>query len=471
MHLESITINRVRGLGTKQPLRLDFASQGAELPRWVVVVGPNGSGKSTLLRSIALGLAGADTCRTLLPSVSWWLALGASAAQVSVVLRYALEDRWVLPPDAEDSGAEDTLAGSSSEDGADRPRLDPSAPREGSLSLSVEVLSGQGTRATFGLGGIPQRGPWSQVNRRPGWFVAGYGPYRRLSRASRQGDEFTDSEVRPIAQLASLFREDVALAEPLAWLKQLQLEVTEDQDAAARLKPAILALLSDGLLSGPGGGKAQAVDITSKGLMLREHGLDLPLTALSDGYQTVVGLVLDLVRHLHRSFNGLKLELDPETGRPEVLNEGVVLIDEIESHLHPSWQRTFGEWLTGHFPNVQFIVATHSPFICQEAASNGAIIRLTRPDEREQPRLLTADDLIPLLDGTADDIYLSGLFGIDSTRSAEAEARLDEAARLEALILSEEATPDEEEAYRQLKRHIAPSADVVQALRALGLGG
>jgi len=280
----------------------------------------------------------------------------------------------------------------------------------------------------------------------------------------------TETSARTVGQLASLFREDVALVEPLDWLKQLQLEVHEKQDAATKLKPQILALLSDGLLLGPSGEAALVTDITSRGLMLRESGLTLPLTELSDGYQTVVGLVLDLVRHLHRSYHGVHFATDT-AGRPRILNDGIVLIDELESHLHPSWQRTIGEWLTDHFPNMQFIVATHSPFICQEAASNGAIIRLARPDEKEASRLLTSDELVPLLDGTADDIYLSGLFGIDSTRSAEAEARLDEAARLEALILADKATPEQEDEYRRLKAHIAPSADVLQALRALGIDG
>ena len=47
--------------------------------------------------------------------------------------------------------------------------------------------------------------------------------------------------------------------------------------------------------------------------------------------------------------------------------EGVILIDEIDAHLHPAWQKRIGFWLKAHFPNIQFIVTTHSPFICQAA--------------------------------------------------------------------------------------------------------
>ena len=46
---------------------------------------------------------------------------------------------------------------------------------------------------------------------------------------------------------------------------------------------------------------------------------------------------------------------------------GVVLIDEVDAHLHPTWQRRIGLWFREHFPKLQFIVSTHSPLICQAA--------------------------------------------------------------------------------------------------------
>ena len=58
---------------------------------------------------------------------------------------------------------------------------------------------------------------------------------------------------------------------------------------------------------------------------------------------------------------------DSPSGAPVVTHRGVVLIDEVDVHLHVSWQRSIGFWLKKHFPNVQFIVTTHSPFVCQAA--------------------------------------------------------------------------------------------------------
>src|SRR5438132_1106565 len=59
-------------------------------------------------------------------------------------------------------------------------------------------------------------------------------------------------------------------------------------------------------------------------------------------------------------------------GEPPVFDfPGVVLIDEVDSHLHPEWQRQIGFWLKRHFPKMQFIVTTHSPLICQAADVKG----------------------------------------------------------------------------------------------------
>lgn len=440
MQLERIMLENIRGLGVGKPLDLSLRASDGELPRWIVVVGPNGAGKSTLLRAIALGCAGPNTILALQPALSWWLSARPTNGSLSVEMTAASDDGEIPHPS------------------------DDPTPKRLATQLEVEgrtlALDGNVTPGRW-------ESPWTISERPRGWFIAGYGPYRRLARGSRSGDDLAESPARPVAQLASLFREDVALVEPLDWLKQLELEDREGDPTAAQLKPRLLGLLSDGLLRAPSGAFAKVEKITSRGLIIRDEGISLPLTDLSDGYQTVVGLVLDLIRHFHRAALPLAIEQDT-TGRYVVRNEGIVLIDEIESHLHPSWQRTIGRWLVERFPRVQFIVATHSPFICQEAAEHGAIIRLARPGEDIDSRVLTADELAPLLDGTADDIYLSGLFGVDSTRSDRAERNLDRLARLEALILADEATPEQEAEYRARKAEAPPSADVVQALRALG---
>ncbi|MBE8127385.1 N-6 DNA methylase [Photobacterium damselae] len=78
----------------------------------------------------------------------------------------------------------------------------------------------------------------------------------------------------------------------------------------------------------------------------------LALEQLSEGYRNMVALTIDLVRRAYL--------LNPTSEHPlDVI--GVVLIDEIELHLHPRWQQTVLEDITKLFPNIQFIVTTHSP--------------------------------------------------------------------------------------------------------------
>ena len=78
---------------------------------------------------------------------------------------------------------------------------------------------------------------------------------------------------------------------------------------------------------------------------------------LSDGYKIVLVLVLNLVSRILEA-NGA---LPDATPRSLLASDGIVLIDEIDLHLHPSWQQRIIGDLTRTFPNIQFIVTTHSP--------------------------------------------------------------------------------------------------------------
>ncbi len=87
-------------------------------------------------------------------------------------------------------------------------------------------------------------------------------------------------------------------------------------------------------------------------LVITKGDKDLNLAQLSDGEKMVITLVADIARRLTIANPSLEDKLQ---------GEGIVLIDEIELHLHPSWQRNIIPALTKTFPNIQFIVTTHSP--------------------------------------------------------------------------------------------------------------
>ena len=101
-------------------------------------------------------------------------------------------------------------------------------------------------------------------------------------------------------------------------------------------------------------------------MTLKKQGQELIINQLSDGEKNLLAMVGDLARRLAIA--------NPEMEKPEQ-GSGVVLIDEIELHLHPKWQRMVIPALLRTFPNCQFIITTHSPQVLGEV-KYGKIYRL-----------------------------------------------------------------------------------------------
>lgn len=96
-------------------------------------------------------------------------------------------------------------------------------------------------------------------------------------------------------------------------------------------------------------------------------GEELPFALLSDGYRNLLAMAADIAWRA--------VMLNPHRGREAArVCEGVVLVDEVDLHLHPSWQRTVIPSLRAAFPRVQFVATTHSPQVVSSAP--GASIRL-----------------------------------------------------------------------------------------------
>ena len=100
----------------------------------------------------------------------------------------------------------------------------------------------------------------------------------------------------------------------------------------------------------------------SSRLLIDRDGIALDVGQLSDGERGVLALVFDLARRLSQA--------NPSLDDPLREGQAIVLIDEIDLHLHPKWQRQIVHKLTAAFPRCQFIATTHSPQVIGEVESD-----------------------------------------------------------------------------------------------------
>jgi len=165
------------------------------------------------------------------------------------------------------------------------------------------------------------------------------------------------------------------------------------------------------------------------------EGMRVPTIALSDGYRSVLALAGDLIWRLIQAF--------PDSTNP-LAEPGVVLIDELDIHLHPSWHREIPGWLRAQFPNLQFFVATHSPLIAAGAGADALTLRFEVADGA------TKVDAVPNVAAlNVDRILQSPAFGLDSPYSPSTTGRL---ARYDQLLRrGSHRSGDEDREFEQLQ--------------------
>ncbi len=223
------------------------------------------------------------------------------------------------------------------------------------------------------------------------YFITGYGATRWVgSTGPHDHPSIRDkARARRYQRIASLFEENFNL---------MPLEITlGNWNAIGRTGELLKELLQPAglvpvLLDGP--------------VMFDRDGVKLPFEALSDGHRSYASWLGDLLYHLeslseagmHASYLKLK---------------GVVLVDELDLHLHPTWQKTVIATISKAFPNLQFVFTSHSPLVASSLPSEN--VRHVVYDAR----LSSVTTLDRNLHGlNADQTLLSPYFGLDSTRSA-----------------------------------------------------
>jgi predicted ATPase len=391
MYIDKVHLKNIRGF---ESLEFDLSRGNGKYAGWTVFTGDNGAGKSSLLKAIAVALAGRDAARALQPSFHRWIREGAGGKEAKIEL-------MILP----EKGIDEF-----SEKGNTAYKKFPATLvlKNGGKDTTVELPTSISTKTT-----LVQRGPWSAAAR--GWFSCGYGPFRRVFGAS---PDATRLMVSPTTErFVTMFQEAASLYEVDQWLRNLSHKSLEGRTPESRnVLDLLLEILRDDLM--PNQITVDRVD--SDGLWLKDrNGLQLAWGEMSDGYRAALALLADILRHLIAAYGLDGMAERDDDGNLRIVRSGVVMIDEIDAHLHPEWQREIGFWLKRHFPNIQFLVTTHSPIICQAADENGLFV-LPEPGSSDVPRALTTDEYRKVITSRPDTILLTPAFGLQNTRSPRA---------------------------------------------------
>lgn len=421
MYLKSATITNIKGLAG---IELRF---GEDAAGWHVILGDNSAGKTTLIRSIALAFVGPAEAAALREDWSRWIAYGKDSA--SIALELSLDTDW------------DTASGSG--------RLPKS--RQTGLNLEIErapAQSGQpgmpGQVLLEGKPAIATRLAWGTGR---GWFSASFGPARRLAGGSSDYQRIFFSNPRAARHL-SAFSEEVALSEAMEWLIDRRRKRQDDQLSTITRFINNSELLPHGVT---------LAEVTEQALRFVDgEGVSIDARELSDGYRSILSLTLELLRQMELAYG-----LDDLFGDGVVQAPGVVLIDEVDAHLHPSWQETVGGWFTSRFPKVQFIVATHSPLVCRSIGETGRVFRLRTPGTDGNPLTeIVGEARDTLWYGSLERALSSEGFGLELGRSALGWERVDELRQLSRLARTRALNATEEARLQHLRAVLADVAEV-----------
>jgi energy-coupling factor transporter ATP-binding protein EcfA2 len=424
MYLTRFVIQNIRAI---QQLEWEVPAERA--PGWHVILGDNGSGKSTVLRSLALALVGPEEAKVLPREWARWQR-GKQQGHVHLVL--------VRDPKL------DRIEGKASR----------TLPRRLGAALLVPGLLGQ----IEPIGAIFEGEPESKLDpsrhlwgRGAGWFSAAYGPFRRFTGGDAEYEELFTTNPR-LARHLSVFKESIALTESLRWLQQLQFKKLEGDPEGDLLDSLKEFINQPGFLPH----HARLEKISSREVLFVDgNGYRVPVEDLSDGYRSVLSMTFELIRQLAATY-GPKRVFDPKD--PSKVNvPGVVLIDEVDAHLHPTWQRKVGLWFREHFPKLQFIVTTHSPLVCQ-AAEVGTVWRLPMPGTDEEPRQVTGSELDRLIFGNVLEAYGTELFGKGVARSERSKRLLHQLAELNMKELRQGLSAAERKQQQALRASLPTTA-------------
>ncbi len=437
IYFSSLELENVRCFGERQIL--DLTDDEGRLAQWTLILGDNGVGKTTLLQCLAwMRPVPASTSPkkdgepdTIAPDLDSqendvWNCLLRVKAEVQLDLKATLSIGQTLGTQKK----------------RDFQRIE----------TSVRMLGKNGVLQKR----IPTKTRFPQLQN---LFlrdlpIFAYGAARRMGFSNLENGELSDP-------LASLFSSSAELYDAEKILLDLDYLAKKksnrrDKKRLQRVKQTLAAILPD-IQDGADieilGPKVLGHPDEPSGVRFKTpYGL-VPLSGLSLGYQTTLAWAVDLASRLYERY--------PDSPNP-LTEPAIVLIDEIDLHLHPRWQRQIMDDLARLFPNTQFIATAHSPSMVQ-AAANANLAVLQQKDGQvvieNQPQFVKA--------WRVDQILTSDLFGIPA-RSRQIESVI---AKRNALLDKTKRNQSEEKCLVALEKELEslPTAEHQEDQAAMDL--
>ena len=357
MFLKSIHLNNVKCFSD---IALSFENENGDIRKRTLLLAENGMGKSTLLKAIALVTGGSDAIADLLEEPSDWIRYKTQRCEISAVLVTTegkeREIRLRIAP-------KDT-------------RADVIVKNKHSLAWFDDALN----------------------QKKRDYFVLGFGASRHLNTVKGRRTNTSVFTNKRAQSVATLFDPDAATTPLDSWA--MDLDYLENRTGLETVRKVLSNLLPEI--------KFHRIDKPSGHLLFDTPDGIVPLHCLSDGYLAMAAWMGDLLFRVLENFGNLEGQT--------LAAKGLLLIDEVDLHLHPKRQRELFAFLDEWLPNFQFVATTHSPMAAQQAGE-GELHCLTREARNIQIHPFSGNPKTLLLN----QLVMSPAFGLDTDESKEIE--------------------------------------------------
>ncbi|MBT9545118.1 MAG: AAA family ATPase [Candidatus Sericytochromatia bacterium] len=342
-----------------------------QLPNLNLLLGNNGLGKTTLLKAIALSALG-PAVRSSGIYANHLVRRDVSLSQPQTA---CLNGFFVPHP---------------------QDRVPVTTPKTKYLNSTIQIVRKGDLEEFEWMNGETQA--WDSIysSSSDAFFFVGYGATRRVEQrervdlSGRRGSSFVRAQ-----RIQSLFEEAYSLLPLNTWLPEFR---HSNPGRYKQVVNLINRLMGDGHYQFQG-------ELEAGEYLFEKGGLKIPFPDLSDGYRAFLGWVGDLLYHIC---------MTAPKGKKLTENQGIVMVDEIDLHLHPKWQMTVLKTLATALPQIQFIVTSHSPLLV--GAVEWMNILVMEPGRKQSSKAIRLKQAVHGLD--ADQILLTEFFGMESTRSA-----------------------------------------------------